>query len=374
MRVFILFFSIILFSIKIYSQGCCAGGGGSPIAGGATQGVLQAGQVEISSNFQYISSDKFKTGDKFTPKLFDKYNSNYNYSKIAYGVTKDFTISIESGYFFNKIQTGFYDAVLSKSEKIESSGIADLIIFPKFDIVNRVTEKKRFEITLGLGYKIPLGKHNDSTLVYTNPISGQQIFTASPPLVQPTNGSNDIILYAFFFKGFTQKNFRVFANTIYIRRGWNSLGEKFGDYASVGLFAGKTIFNNFGITLQIKGEQIGKLEAAENLDLLALYNVNSTSTGSEKITFVPQINFNYKSLTFYGLYELPLYENVYGNQLASQHQFIFGVAYRFFVKAPTCEIPSDAKSYYACTMKCEGGGSYEPGKCKICGMELEKVK
>lgn len=374
MRVFILFFSIILFSTKTYSQGCCAGGGGSPIAGGATQGVLQAGQVEISSNFQHISSDKFKTGDKFTPKLFDKYISNYNYSKIAYGVTKDFTISIESGYFFNKTQTGLYDTVLNKSEKIESSGIADIIIFPKFDILNRVTEKKRLEITLGLGYKIPLGKHNDSTLVYTNPISGQQIFTTSPPLVQPTNGSNDIILYAFFFKGFTQKNFRVFANTIYIRRGWNSLGEKFGDYASVGLFAGKTIFNNLGITLQIKGEQIGKLEAAENVDLLALYNVNSTSTGSEKITFVPQINFNYKSLTFYGLYELPLYENVYGNQLASQHQFIFGVAYRFFVKVPTCEIPSDAKSYYACTMKCEGGGSYEPGKCKICGMELEKVK
>ncbi len=374
MRILFFTLGIILCSGYVYGQGCCSGGSGSPIAGGASQGVLQEGEMELATSYQYLYSDKFKTEDSDTVKLFDHLTTNYLYGKIAYGVTKNLTVSVEAGYFLNKTQTGLFDPVLNKHEVVQSSGIADLIIFPRYDILNRTTEKKRVELTLGLGYKIPLGKYNDSTLVYTDPNSGQEYFTTSPPLVQPTNGSQDIIGYLFFYRGFPQHNFRLFANALYIRKGWNPLGEKFGDYSSVGLFAGKTFFKKLGVTLQVKGEHIGKLKAAENVDLLAFYNVDTASTGSKKISFVPQISFTYKSFTIFGLYELPLYEYVNGVQVASQHQLTFGISYRFFVKDSVCEIPPDAATYYSCSMNCIGGGSTEPGKCKICGMEMQKIK
>src|ERR1051325_1381990 len=121
-----------------------------------------------------------------------------------------------------------------------------------------------------------------------------------------------MIFYAFFFRGFPQHSFRLFANTIYIRKGWNSLGEKFGDYKSIAVFAGKTFFKKLGITFQLKGETIAKLKAAKNVDLLAFYNVDTASTGSKKIAFVPQISFTHKSFTVFALGEIPLYEYVYG--------------------------------------------------------------
>ncbi len=365
---FIIFTAVLLFaSAAVFAQGCCSGGSGSPIAGGASQGVLLDRQMEISSNFQYIGSDKFKAKDKDTARLFDSYSSRYLYTKIAYGVTKDLTVSVESGYFINKTQIG-----LNKFDTLHSSGFGDLIIFPRYDILNRTTESKRVEITLGLGYKIPLGKYNDSTLVYTNPTTGHRVFTTLPPMVQPTNGSQDIIFYAFFFRGFPLHNFRLFANTLYIRKGWNALGEKFGDYSSIGLFAGKTFFKKLGVTLQLKGEMIGKMQYDKNIDMLAFYNVDVNSTGNKKISFVPQISYSCKSFTIFALGEFPLYEYVNGVQVSAQHQFTAGVSYRFFTYKSL--IPNSNETVYVCPMDCEGSASNTPGKCKICGMTLVENK
>ena len=357
----------VFFQQHSYSQGCCSGGSGSPIAGGASQGVLQDRQMEIATNFQYIGTNKFLSGDIDTLAQFDYFNSHYLYTRLAYGVTKDLTMSIESGYFVNKTQVG-----LHKSDTIASSGIADLILFPRYDIFNHTEESKRIEITLGLGYKIPLGKHDDSTVVYTDPGSGQKFYTPSPPIVQPTNGSHDFIFYTFLYRGYPLKNFRIFANALYIKKGWNSLGQKFGDYAGVGLFAGKTFFKKLGVTIQLKGEWVNKMQHDKKIDMLALYNIDVESTGSKKIFFIPQVSYSYKAFTLYALSEIPLYQYVNKIQVVSQHQFTVGMSYRFFTAKNRMGL-NPAGSAYACPMHCEGSGANEPGKCKMCGMDLEKV-
>lgn len=318
---------LAVISGHVYSQGCCSGGSGSPIAGGASQGVLQAGQMEIASNFQHISTGKFLSGNKDTAAQFDRFTSNYSYTRVAYGISKDLTISVESGYFLNKTQIG-----LNNADTIRSSGMGDLILFPRYDLINHTEENKRTEITVGLGYKIPLGRHDDSTLIFTNLSTGQKYYTTSPPVVQPTTGSHDIVFYTFFFRGYPAKNFRIFANTLYIKKGWNSLGEKFGDYASVGLFASKTFFEKLGATLQVKGERIAQMQGHKNVDLLALYNVDVESTGSKMISFAPQLNYSFRYLTVFVLSEIPLYQYVNKVQVASQYQFTAGISYRFFVK------------------------------------------
>lgn len=367
MRSILFFLTVFLFSQTSYGQGCCSGGSGCPIAGGASAGVLLEKQIEISSNFQYINSDKFLSKDKDTAKIFDNYNSKYIYSKIAYGVTKDLTVSVEAGYFINKTQIG-----LNSIDTNKSSGMADLIIFPRYDVYNRSDEKRKIELTLGLGYKIPIGKHNDSALVFHNPNTGQNVYTTMPPLVQPTNGSQDIILYAFFFRGFPLHKFRLFANILYIKKGWNSLGEKFGDYKSVALFAGKTFFKNLSVTLQLKGEVIDRMQADKNVDLLALYNVDIRSTGSKKILFIPQLSYSFKSFSIFALKEMPLYEYVNGVQVGTQQQFTLGISYKFSVVKKF--VPEKGMTFYICPMKCEGSAGPNPGKCKVCGMELMEVK
>ncbi|MCW3076553.1 MAG: hypothetical protein JWO32_1162 [Bacteroidetes bacterium] len=318
------------------SQGCCSGGSGSPIAGGASQGVLQEHQVELAANYQYLKSNKFRVGDSDTASLFDNLCSNYLYMRLAYGVTERLTMSVESGYFINKTQIG-----LKKADTVFSSGIGDLILFPRYSLYTRNTEKSRTEITLGLGYKIPLGKYNDSTIVFRDPKSNKKYYTTSPPTIQPTNGAQDVIFYGFTYKGFPNKKFRVFSNFIYIKKGWNPLGQKFGDYASIGLFAGKTLFKKLGVTFQIKGEWVNKMKWDHNVDMLALYNVDVNSTGSRKIFFAPQLSFSHKTLTVYALSEIPLYQYVNGTQVASQFQLTAGVSYRFFVKREMIEKSED---------------------------------
>ncbi len=317
--------TIVLCTEYVHAQGCCSGGSGSPIAGGASQGVLQDRQMEIAANYQYSESDKFFVHDRDTASLFDNLNSNYLYLRLAYGVTKDLTMSVESGYFFNKTQYG-----LDGADTIRSSGMGDLILFPRYDILNTTSETRRTEITIGLGYKIPLGKYNDSTVVYTDPNNGQKFYTTSPPTVQPTNGSQDFIFYGFFFRGYPLKNFRIFANALYMKKGWNALGQKFGDYSTVGLFASKTFFQKLGVTLQLKGEYVGKMQYDKNIDMVALYNVDVTSTGSRKIFFVPQLSFSHNDFTIYALSEIPMYQYVHGTQVGSEYQFTMGVSYRFF--------------------------------------------
>lgn len=361
---------LFLSSAELIAQGCCSGGAGSPIAGGSSQGVLLDRQVEIAANYQYIQTDKFKAGDRDTVAMLNDFRSNYLYFRLAYGITKDFTMSIESGYFINKTQIG-----LDNIDTITSSGIGDLIFFPRYDILNHTEEKKRTEITLGLGYKMPLGKYNDSTLVYTNPNTGQQYFTTSPPTIQPTNGSNDFIFYGFFYRGYPLKNFRLFSNIMYMHKGFNPLGQKFGDYASIGLFAGKTFFDKLGVTLQIKGEWINKMKYDKNIDMLALYNIDVNATGSRKIFFAPQINYTVKNLTVFALSEIPLYQYVSGAQVASKTQLTFGVSYRFFTyKTGVVKSTDNSETVtYSCPM-CPGISSTFPAKCPKCGMDLEKVR
>ena len=351
---------IFLFSLKSFSQGCCSGGSGSPIAGGASQGVLQDRQFEIGANYQYYNTDKFKSGDRDTISTIKGFNSNYLYLRLAYGLTKNLTMSVESGYFINKTQ----------DDTIKSSGIADLILFPRYDILNRTTETRRTELILGLGMKIPLGKYNDSTYTYTD-FRGKRHYTTSPPTVQPTNGSNDFIFYGFFFRGYPLKNFRLFANALYIHKGYNPLGQKFGDYASVGLFAGKTFFKKLGVTLQIKGEWIAKMKYDKNVDMTAYYNIDPLSTGGKKVLVVPQFSFTQNNFTIYALTEIPIYQYVNRTQVVSKYQATLGISYRFFTYKNKV-LNNNSNAIYICPMKCAGSESSVPGKCKECGMDLIK--
>ncbi len=324
----IFFISSLVFSDFAFSQGCCSGGSASPIAGGISQGVLQAEQFEISSSYQHFRSNKFYVGDKNTSALLKDLRSNYIYTRFAYGITSKLTMSVEGGYFINKIETGLNPTNIDNTK--ESSGIADLVLFPRYSIYDRTDEKKHTEITVGMGLKIPLGKFNDSTLVYVNPTTNKRYYATSPPTIQPTNGSHDFIFYGFVYRENKKLGLRVFVNALYVKKGYNPLREKFGDYSSVGLFAGKTFFKKVGITLQLKGEWVDKTKSASGVDILALYNVDVASTGSKKISFIPQLSYTHTNLTIFSFMDIPIYQYLNGTQVGFQHLINLGASYKFF--------------------------------------------
>ncbi|MEP6796135.1 MAG: heavy metal-binding domain-containing protein [Saprospiraceae bacterium] len=368
-------YSLFLFPECLLAQ-CCAGGSGCTIAGGASQGVLQERQVELSTNFQFINTTKFYKRDNVavnSDRTFDGFSSSYQYLKIGYGVTKNFTFSVETGYYFEKKETGLESNPVTT---YKSKGIGDLILFPRYDILNRFNDKHHDEITLGLGYKIPLGSYKDST-GNIEPFSGQTFYVTNPTSVQLSSGAPDAIFYTFLSHGFTKQKFSIFANIFYVMKGFNPNGEKLGNYASVALFASKSLFNHLGMTLQARYEQVQPMKINESVFLFGQpTNYYPEATGYKKVFITPQISYTKGKFSVFISSDFPVYQYLntsdYYTQAGSQFQTTLGLSYRFFaVKSLTRD--ENGTADYSCPMHPDVTSS-QPGKCPKCGMDLEKNK
>ena len=332
MRLLIISLFTLILNTTVFSQGCCSGGAGSPIAGGAATGVLQENQMELSINYQFNRSNKFFNEHKEVTPLFNNLRSDYLFFRVDYGLSKKFTLSVASGYFLDKSKIG-----KDNSDTISSNGVGDLIIFPRYSIYNKTANFKRTAVVIGLGLKIPLGSHNDTTNLGSYGIDNYQM---NPPMLQVTNGSQDLMFNSFFFREYQRSKLRLFISSLYVKKGYNSLGIKYGDYTSVGFFASKTFFYRWGVTAQLKAEKIDQLKVANNIeewDLLE-YSITPESTGSKKWFFIPQLSYSKNGLTVYATSEIPLYQYLNGTQVGSQNQFTVGVNYRFLIKK--CEDPT----------------------------------
>ena len=360
------FFTTLLFIVGSHftsvSQ-CCSAGGGCPIAGGAGMGVLMEKQLELNANYQYVSTNKFLNGDQPDVNFLDNYSSKYGYYRLGYGISKNLTLSLESGYYFDKTQIG-----LNKRDTISTNGIADFIIFPRYDVLNKTSNNIHSEITVGAGLKIPLGNPND-TLKQIEPFSGMVYYILKPPAIRTTTGSQDFIFYLSLIRNYQNQNFRIFSNALFIKKGWNALGEKTGNYASVGLFAGKSFFTKLGTTLQLKGEWIGQMKVNPDLNAYGFIDYNPLATGSKKLLLVPQVSYAFKSFNVFASAEFPLYQYVNEEQIASQYFFTTGLSYRFMT-ASKKEVVS---GIYYCPMHPDQT-STKPASCPICGMDMELKK
>jgi len=347
-----------------YSQ-CCAGGSGCPIVGGMAEGVLSTGQFELNTNYQYISSDKFYKGSSpDSNKYFDQYSSTYQYFRLAYGLTKKFMISLESGYYFNKKEIGLNN---DPSRTYSSKGISDLIIFPRYNVFTKSSETSKTELTVGLGIKLPIGSYNDSTGV-VEPFSGNTFYLTNPQAIQLTSGAKDIIYYLFLFQGYPKKNLRLFCNAMHISKGWNPLGEKIGDFTSLSLFANTTLYKKLSGTLQVRGEYLGNMKLNEDILLYSYPNYDPAATGYKKVFVSPQLSYSINKFSFYGTVDIPVYQNVVKTQVGTKIQASVGVSYRFNgMKEKKTAIELGG---FVCPMHPEITSSFE-ADCPKCGMPLE---
>jgi len=314
MRYILIVFIFLFFNNNTNGQGCCSGSSGNPMAGGLSTGVLQEKQIEISTNYQYTFSEKFFAGKNDTTNLFDNLNSNYLFLRTEYGLTKKLTLSLSAGYYLNKSQIG---GIKPNS----SSGFGDLIVFPRFNIYNKDMPFSRLEATIGVGLKIPVGTHRDSSLI----IPAIDYWEINPPITQLSSGSYDLLLYSFFLKDFKLNKLKFFSSIFHIKKGYNSLEQKMGNYTSIALNASRMINKNINITTQIKGENITKMIAGNvwNKDELEF------SSGSKKLFFTPLISYRYENLGVFISYELPIYQNINGVQIGSQNKITIGINYSF---------------------------------------------
>ncbi|MBP7849350.1 MAG: hypothetical protein KA053_03650 [Lentimicrobiaceae bacterium] len=317
---------------------CCAGGSGSPVAGGTSQGVLGASQLQINANFQYIRSHRFFSGSKASQeKYFDRFESAYQYYRFAYGASSQFTMSVELGHYLFKKETGLNQ---DPDRTYTSKGIADLILFPRYTIWKAQNQRHETTVTLGLGLKLPLGSYNDSTS-RVEPFSGQVFHVPNPQAVQVTSGAQDFLFYGFLQRKYT-RGFSLYSSMLYVRKGWNPLGERMGDFATLSLFAVKEINTYMGINLQLRGETMRTMKVNPVIETLSFLNYDPAATGYSKVFISPQLNIDLNRFAFYFLADIPVYQHVKKTQIGTGLQIMSGFSYNLPIKksAQNVIIPS----------------------------------
>jgi hypothetical protein len=316
----------MLYSSKSTYAQCCAVGGGNPMAGDASLGVLAEKQLELSSVYQHISTTKFLNGSAPDTNFLSRFSSDYTYNRIAFGVTNRLTMSVEIGYWLGKRQDG-----LRNDDTYATSGFGDLILMPRYNLMSSSENTGWNELSAGMGIKIPIGSFNDS-VGHLEPFSGETYYTNMPPAVQPSSGSQDIIFNLFYANTNPSHKLKLSANVMYIRKGWNPIGEKFGDFASLGIFVGKSFRKKLNLALQIKGEWIDKMQINEDILMYAFPNYDPDATGSMKVFASPQLSYSFRSKIILFLQgDIPVYQYVNKTQIASQYQMSLGLTYRFRV-------------------------------------------
>jgi hypothetical protein len=108
----------------------------------------------------------------------------------------------------------------------------------------------------------------------------------------------------------------------------------------------------------------------ETMLLYSYPNYDPEATGYSKVFFTPQLSIAAGKFTFFGMTEIPLYQNVVKTQVGSQYLTTLGISYRFFVKGNKSS-KGASQALYACPMHPDITSDHE-GICSKCGMELIK--
>ena len=348
-RSFIGLLILLAFSASLSAQ-CCTGGGGGAgsLAGNFAQGVLLKGQILANLNFQHIHTNRFLEGHKFLKSedyhalapnnYLSGFDTKLLYLRIGFGLTNRLTIFAETGYYINKTDYRVNYLV----DKTRSSGMADLTIAPSYNVFLKTTEKYIAEITVGLGVKIPLGPYNDSVLVFTDTISGTSYYDRKSPAVQLSSGANDFRFTSSFSYRFVKAKLGLSLTGLCILKGWNPVGEKFGNYYTASLFVTKTILPNLFAIGQIKGEFIGRKKLKNGGQSLISASDLAENSGSMALFFCPRIAYNVgQNLSFFALIELPVFQHVNGIQLGTKFNYSAGVTFKILPKYKNSKVSTD---------------------------------
>lgn len=302
-----LIISVFLFTIgmnsAIYAQcGCMSSisvGMLSPNIGSSSSGTMREGYLLLNLSGNYIIGNKYWSGWDEVPAQTVK--EFYNYALLlqsSYGLTNRFSLDLDLGY----ILKNYIDAPPFKYER---KGLSNINLLGKYNFY--YDPRNDFEITAGIGGKIPLQMVSDTNYKYT----------------QSSQGAFAGIYQIFLHKGFKTSELHLFL----INRGEisarNDADYLYGPYFITSLICTKPISDKFLGLIELKNE-------------LKLQDKNPDGTnfdsGFSNIIIAPQIIFSFDNF-YTGLkFDYPLLRHYNGSQAVKNFSvnLNFGVNTKLF--------------------------------------------
>lgn len=295
----IMIFTLLLIPELIYSQCSCMGGaavgGLTPVGGTVNIGVLREGYFRTSAMYRYSSGNEYYRGDATAEKgLVDNYYIHYIGILAGYGISNKFTAEFEIGGFPQKFQDfGYYT--------LAGSGLSHMTFYGKYNLYHSI--RNEFEVTAGLGGKIPL-VIKESNL---------------PQHVLPSTGAYGLVLQAFLHKGFKDYGLRFFLIHRTDINAVNNLDYKYGAGFYTSLFVSKSIIKSLTGLLEIRNE----LRMHDKYQ-----NELSEDSGGNIFVISPQLNYVVGDFYISALFDYPFYKYYNGYQLSNNSSFSINLTWQ----------------------------------------------
>lgn len=297
------FVYLTLNPVPVQAQ-CCSPG--NPIGGTGNLGVLMAGEAKLVVNYGYSNSGGYYDGSKPTSPYFVK-AGYFNHASVGffYGISDRLTIDAEATYFINKVQK-YVEGIFPARRK--GYGLGDVSFVVNYKLFGK--RWRWWEVTSGIGLKIPAGTHRQKNEGALLPLD-----------VQPTTGAVDFIHTLFLYKGYPAKKLRFFLTNRIELRNENAEGYRYGNLYATSFFVSYNLGLRWDATLQVRSEFREK-------------DVRPTGkipvTGSRKFFVAPQISYSFnQTFSLTALVGLPVYQYYNREQLASTYGVGIAVIKKF---------------------------------------------
>ena len=293
------------------SQGCCTVGASS--LGGFNRSVLPEATLAVSADYQYNSLTQAYTGtENIEDPLRRTAEVAYFTLRSEFGLQPRLSI-LASLYYSDKsreltVQSGQGSASFEETAKFRGSGIGDLTLLAKYQMV-RSTVASPFGLAIGGGASLPTGS-------YTEEQDGSQLSID----LQPGTGATTLIGWSFATYDFLEIGLHTFLMGMYRYAGPNLDGYRIGDEILANIGIEKSIGEYFSASLLIRSRFANEDFAGGRF---------LTGTGGTYHDLMGGIAYSEGASTVRIVAQIPLYRNVRGIQLTTT--YMLGVEYRYTV-------------------------------------------
>jgi hypothetical protein len=301
--IFVDFLILIFFASFFYSAnaqcGCMSSisvGSLSPNIGTLNNGTLKIGYLNLNLTTNYTYGNTYYKGTTLAPP--DAVKEFYNINSTlysSYGVSNRVSLDLALSYIWKT----YIDAPPFIFQK---SGLGNIALLGKYNLL--FLPNSNFELTLGMGGKIPMQKVTDTTYIY----------------LQPSNGAFSAIHYLFIHKGFK----RIPLNFYFVNQG-EYYANNDANY-QVGTTFITSLFTSYLITDKIYG-------AVEIRNEYKLHDINNNhknfDSGFNNIILSPQISLSSKDYYLTLKYDFLAYKNFNGLQATKNYSISLNFGYEF---------------------------------------------
>jgi hypothetical protein len=308
-NVFLILTLLILLNSEYFSQACCSSG--TPLLGSLEMSSGAAGVLQLGLTYDYNSLQSVYEGTQF---LDDQTRERFTQSglfEITYGISNRWSIT---GLFSSVNQNRTITPTNQEANEVSTNGFGDAVLLLKYKLIE-ANIINQTELAIGLGGKFPTGK----TGIKDNGI-------LLPADLQSGSGSYDLLLWAFYSKGFVPDlPINIIANASYKINSSHDRFENSGkEYSfgneliiSAGLGYRTDSFFDFSLLLRFR-----------NTSKDVFDDQSVPNTGGTWLYLKPGLNLKFSdSLTGRVTSQLPVYRNLTGTQLTTTYTIAFSMFY-----------------------------------------------